>query len=329
VRRLLTRLLAGAGLVRGAVRAYRPPPPADDGHDPSRYETGSPRWAEPLLAALLVLAGLCFAAFAVLIAVYPDTQLLGGCFSGGLLLLAVALVLAGNEIVPQETAVEERPRLDDPESRQETAEDLRHGLDGVSRRKLLAAAAGVAGTGLTAAVALPVTALGPAIDGEIEETPWRAGVPLVGEEDEPVRVEDVAVGSFITAFPRGADKRELGSPVVVVRVEPETLQLPPGRRNWAPLGLLAFSKICTHAGCAVSLFRYPVYEELSPRPALVCPCHYSTFDVRRAAEVIAGPAGRALPQLPLDVVDGVLVAAGPMSGSIGPAWWGTEGGYRL
>jgi len=328
MRRGLTRLLVAFGLARGAARARRPPPPEDGSYDPSRYETGSPRWAEPLLAGLLVLSGLLFAAFAVLVAVEPDTQLLGGTLGGGLLALAGGLVLAGKRVLPQETAVEERPQLDQPEARQETAEDLRHGLDGVSRRKLLAAAAGVAGTGLTAAVALPATALGPAIHGEIEETPWRAGVPLVGEADEPVRVEDVAVGSFITAFPRGADKRELGSPVVVVRVEPETLQLPAGRRSWAPLGLLAFSKICTHAGCAVSLFRYPVYEELSSRPALVCPCHYSTFDVRRAATVIAGPAGRALPQLPLDVVDGVLVAAGPMSGSIGPAWWGTEGGYR-
>jgi ubiquinol-cytochrome c reductase iron-sulfur subunit len=77
----------------------------------------------------------------------------------------------------------------------------------------------------------------------------------------------------------------------------------------------------------VSLFRYPLYEPTSDAPALVCPCHYSTFDVRRAAKVTLGPAGRPLPQLPLRI-DGrrQLVAGGPLSGSVGPAWWGTQRG---
>ncbi|MEA2154116.1 MAG: ubiquinol-cytochrome c reductase iron-sulfur subunit, partial [Solirubrobacteraceae bacterium] len=97
-------------------------------------------------------------------------------------------------------------------------------------------------------------------------------------------------------------------------------------RTWAPEGLLAYSKICTHAGCAVSLFRHPLNEDTSGPPALVCPCHYSTFDVRRAAKVTLGPAGRPLPQLPLRVQAGRLVAAGPLSGSVGPAWWGTDRG---
>jgi ubiquinol-cytochrome c reductase iron-sulfur subunit len=113
--------------------------------------------------------------------------------------------------------------------------------------------------------------------------------------------------------------------VVVVRVDPRTLRLPRGRRTWAPMGILAFSQICTHAGCAVTLFRYPVDEQLSQGPALVCPCHYSTFDVRQAAKPIFGPAARALAQLPLAVApDGTLVAAGPLSGSVGPAWWSVK-----
>jgi ubiquinol-cytochrome c reductase iron-sulfur subunit len=159
----------------------------------------------------------------------------------------------------------------------------------------------------------------------LDRGPWRRGVALVDEQDEPVAADAIEVGAFLTAFPRGADKRELGSPVVVVRIDPEMLDLPPARRAWAPEGLLAFSKICTHAGCAVSLFRYPTYEPTSSPPALACPCHYSTFDVRRGAEVVLGPAGRPLPQLPL-ALDGErrLVAAGPLSGSVGPAWWGTD-----
>jgi ubiquinol-cytochrome c reductase iron-sulfur subunit len=113
--------------------------------------------------------------------------------------------------------------------------------------------------------------------------------------------------------------------VVVVRVDPRTLRLPRGRRGWAPMGILAFSQICTHAGCAVTLFRYPVDERLSEGPALVCPCHYSTFDVRQAAKPVFGPAARPLAQLPLAVAaDGTLVAAGPLSGSVGPAWWSVK-----
>ncbi|MCW2984143.1 MAG: ubiquinol-cytochrome c reductase iron-sulfur subunit, partial [Conexibacter sp.] len=179
--------------------------------------------------------------------------------------------------------------------------------------------------GALAAAALPITALGPS-PAALDEAPWRAGKRLVDEEGRPINADALQEGSFITAFPEGADRRELGSPVVVVRVAASTLRLPRDRRGWAPEGLLAYSKICTHAGCAVSLFRKPTDEELSSPPALVCPCHYSTFDVRRAAKPVFGPASRPLPQLPLRLdAERNLVAAGPLSGSVGPAWWGTKG----
>ena len=55
----------------------------------------------------------------------------------------------------------------------------------------------------------------------------------------------------------------------------------------------------------------------------MCPCHYSTFDPARGAAVEFGPAGRPLPQLPLAIGPGrKLLAAGPLSGPVGPAWWG-------
>jgi ubiquinol-cytochrome c reductase iron-sulfur subunit len=133
---------------------------------------------------------------------------------------------------------------------------------------------------------------------------------------------------FITAFPEGVDKDELAAPVILMRLDPGSLDLPEGRQSWAPDGLVAYSKICTHAGCAVGLARQPLYPERSPKPALVCPCHYSTFDPAKGADVIFGPAGRALPQLPLSIESGgALVAAGELSGDVGPAWRGTRGGY--
>ncbi|MGH2833495.1 MAG: ubiquinol-cytochrome c reductase iron-sulfur subunit, partial [Solirubrobacteraceae bacterium] len=91
-------------------------------------------------------------------------------------------------------------------------------------------------------------------------------------------------------------------------------------------GILAYSRICTHAGCAIELYRKPRFPVVEPKPALVCPCHYSTFDPATGASVIFGPAGRPLPQLPLMIdSDGHLAAAGDFSGRVGPAWWGVRG----
>jgi ubiquinol-cytochrome c reductase iron-sulfur subunit len=283
--------------------------------------------AELAVAALLVVAGLAAGAFAVLIVVHPQTQLLGATLGGALACFSAALILASKRVVAREVAIEDRHREQTarPEDDEALARELRRGGEGITRRRALGAAAGVAGAGLAGALVLPVTALGPGLGDAPDETPWRRGRRLVTTDGERLRADAIDIGSFRSALPQGADKRELGSPVVVVRVDPRTLELPPDRRGWAPLGILAFSQICTHAGCAVTLFRYPVDEQLSKGPALVCPCHYSTFDVRRAAKPEFGPAGRALPQLPLAVgADGTLVAAGPLSGSVGPAWWSVK-----
>jgi quinol---cytochrome c reductase iron-sulfur subunit len=129
-----------------------------------------------------------------------------------------------------------------------------------------------------------------------------------------------------TAYPEGASHEDIAAPVVVVRLPPAELRLPADRRGWAPRGILAYSKICTHAGCAISLYRAPLYAPTTPRPALVCPCHYSTFDPAAAGAVLFGPAGRPLPQLPLRIgPTGELQAAGPFSAGPGPSWWGADG----
>lgn len=325
---LITRLAVLAGVLRGVAHPSAPPAAAeqDDGVDPRRYETGSPPWAEPLVAGLLVLAGVLLATFGILIAVDANTQLLGLALGLGLAALAAALIVAAQRVFPRETAVEDRPIAEPRGDQEALEEDLRSAGDGVSRRGLLKVAAGTAGLGAAAAAALPLSALGPSAAVLDETSRWRDGIRLVDEQDRPINADMLVDGAFLTAFPEGADKRELGSPVVVVRLAPTTLRLPPDRRGWAPEGLLAYSKICTHAGCAVSLFRKPTDEELSSPPALVCPCHYSAFDVRRAAKPVFGPAARPLPQLPLKLdAQRNLVAAGPLSGSVGPAWWGTKG----
>jgi quinol---cytochrome c reductase iron-sulfur subunit len=327
VRRLLARIAFLVGAVRGVTERETPMQRDLEEADPRERRVPSDPRAELFVVVLLVLAGLGGTAFAVLIAVDPQTQLLGLTLGLGLAALSAALVIAGKGVVVQEIDVEQR-EAPDPGQDAALAEDLGSVGEGLTRRRALVAGAGVAGVGLAAAAVLPVTALGPKLGNAPDTTPWRRGRRLVTTEGKPLKADDLEVGSFESALPEHADKRELGSPVVVVRIDPRTLELPPGRRGWAPRGILAFSQICTHAGCAVTLFRYPVYEPTSKPPALVCPCHYSTFDVRRAAKPVFGPAARALAQLPLRIdADGVLVANGPLSGSVGPSWWSVKGGY--
>jgi ubiquinol-cytochrome c reductase iron-sulfur subunit len=178
---------------------------------------------------------------------------------------------------------------------------------------------------LSAALVTPALSCGPEANRILSRSPWRRGRLLVTERDEPIAAARVVVGELVTAFPKGADKEDIASPVIVVRVRPDELDLPAERQGWAPNGLVAYSKICTHAGCAVSEYRYPLYDPTAPGPAVVCPCHYSTFSVTDGGRPIFGPAGRALPQLPLEVDgDGNLVAAGDFSGRPGPSWWGVR-----
>ncbi|HTT95621.1 MAG TPA: ubiquinol-cytochrome c reductase iron-sulfur subunit [Solirubrobacterales bacterium] len=291
--------------------------------------------AETWTAVLLFAAALAGLAF---VAIYAfddaNTQLLGLSIAVALALLAAALILAAAHVVPQETLEEPRPPFTHVDgtktqgglefsSRQpyeEAALGLREGGDGVTRRGLLGAAGVAAGVGIGAAALVPLASLGPAVGNRLAASPWKDGVRLVEENGMPVQVDDLAVGSFLTAFAEGADKEELAASLAVVRVRPEELELPADRADWAPEGILAFSKICTHAQCAVSLFRYPLFAERSPGPALVCPCHYSTFNVLDGGERIFGPAVRPLPQLPLRIEDGALVAAGPLSGPVGASW---------
>jgi ubiquinol-cytochrome c reductase iron-sulfur subunit len=294
--------------------------------------------AETWTAILLFAAALAGLAF---VAVYAfddaNTQLLGLSIGVALALLAAAMIVAASLVVPQETLEEPRPDFADPEGRdgdedegfsaaqrdgvEEASLTVREGVDGVTRRKLLGTAGAAAGVGLGAAALVPLASLGPAVGNRLSESPWKDGVRLVEENGKPVKVEDLAIGSFLTAFAEGADKEQLATSLAVVRVKPDELELPEDRADWAPEGILAFSKICTHAQCAVSLFRYPLFSERSPGPpALVCPCHYSTFDVLKAGERIFGPAVRPLPQLPLRIEGNVLVAAGPLSGAVGASW---------
>ena len=323
----MAKLLGVLVALRTAWRAARSgaPPPSvaeSDHEDVSQRTVPANRRAETLVAALLLLAAAAAFGFTVIyIVLSGNTQLLGLSLGLALALLAAATIVAGRFVVPQETSVEPRGPLLDEEAAEEVVARIESGGEGVSRRVLLAGAGGLAGAAFITAVATPVASLGPKLDG-IHETDWRRGVRLVDEDATPYLAGEIQIGSMYTALPENGDPEQLGSGLIVVRLPPDQLHLPPARTSWAPRGILAFSKICPHAACAISLYRYPTFGPTSTGPAFTCPCHYSTFSPGEGGRLLFGPAGRALPQLPLMIdAAGFLRAAGPFHEDIGPSWW--------
>jgi ubiquinol-cytochrome c reductase iron-sulfur subunit len=288
------------------------------------------RRAELVVAALLGLAALCAAGFVVAYALdsIPDqNQLLGLALGGAFACLAAALVAAGRHLVPGEDEEDEYGEPA-PEAADEIVELAEASAGRIGRRKLLAGAGAAAAAAFGAALLAPVVSLGPAFDlASMARTPWRRGRRLVDEAGRPVPASAVQADEFLTAYPEGADPEQIGSPIILVRLDPATLRLPASRRSWAPEGILAYSKVCTHAGCAIALYRAPLFQPVEQPPGLVCPCHYSTFDPASGGTVVFGPAGRALPQLPLRIdLRGNLRAGGTFSGPVGPSWWGARRG---
>jgi quinol---cytochrome c reductase iron-sulfur subunit len=322
VRRAARWLIAGLVLLLGRGERQRQLPPGEPVVEGMQPSPG----AELIVACLLGLSALFAIAFVVVYARGANTQLLGLALGLCFATLAVVSIVTAFRLTPSEEAEEPYPEPSHPfeaaEIEQIADETRRH----LTRGKLLGLAAGGAGTAVALALLTPLVSLGPVFDtSRLRREPWRRGVKLVDEQGRVLHADDIELNTLHTAFPEGADPENIASPIVVVRVEPARLDLPDDRRDWAPGGIVAYSKICTHAACAVALYRAPHFQPSRPRPALVCPCHYSTFDPATGGTVLFGPAGRPLPQLPLSVgPKGELVALGGFSGPVGPSWSGVR-----
>ena len=283
--------------------------------------------SELLATLLLFAAAACGVAFVVVYAFdrFPaHTQLLGLSLGLACLFIAAALIVTAKRLIANEEIEDDYP-VEEHVDEQETVVQL-VADSGFSRRRFLKLGLLAAGGGLTAAVLAPVASLGPVIHmARFYATPWRRGRRLVDERGRPYRASDIEENTLYTAFAEGSEKEELGSSLVVVRLPTDELELPSGQAGYDANGIVAFSKVCTHAGCAVSLFRVPTFAPVQPKPALVCPCHYSTFDPARGGKVTFGPAGRKLPMLPLQIApNGELRAAGNFDSPVGPSWWGVR-----
>ena len=100
--------------------------------------------------------------------------------------------------------------------------------------------------------------------------------------------------------------------ILLIKLDPA--ELDEDTRAHAADGIVAYSAICTHAGCPVTDW---VKGEGLDNTVFKCPCHNSEYDPRQGAQVVFGPAPRHLAALPLAVVDGSLTVAAPFIGKVG------------
>lgn len=231
--------------------------------------------------------------------------------------LALALGVWGRRAVPDRVAVEGRPPMpSDAGARALAARTAELDHEGLGRRRSLRALVGVAGASLFAAFLSPLRSLGPSPFPERRRTGWASGLRLVDEHGSPLRAGDLDVGSLVTAFPEGETTTERAdSQIVLIRMTEDALRLTDEQRSLTVQGHVAYSKVCTHAGCPVGLYDADTNE-------LLCPCHQSVFLASEGARPTFGPAARPLPQLPLTLdVDGYLVAADDFPEPVGPSFW--------
>jgi ubiquinol-cytochrome c reductase iron-sulfur subunit len=240
-------------------------------------------------------------------------------FEGALLAVAFAglgygLVRWANDLLPQGPYEEPRHRLTaSSRERRQLAADAER-VEAVTRRRLLAGSLGLGLAAVGGALLFPFRSLGPSPGRALLTTVWTRGKRAVTADGRPVRADEVPVNGLVTAFPQGEPGSADGQ-IVLMRVDPSKIRPLPGRESWTPDGLIAYSKVCTHAGCPVGLYEAETHE-------LLCPCHQSSFDVLRGARPTAGPAAWPLPQLPLAIdAEGIVVSQGDFSGPVGPGWW--------
>ncbi|MBJ6638360.1 MULTISPECIES: cytochrome bc1 complex Rieske iron-sulfur subunit [unclassified Streptomyces] len=223
-----------------------------------------------------------------------------------------------------EVAAERHPISAPAEVRAQVHADFKQGAkeSALGRRKL------IRNTMLGALTLVPLSGvvllrdLGPLPGTSLRHTLWAKGKLLVNTNtNQPLRPEDVAVGSLTFVRPEGLEEADedfqneiAKAAVMIIRLQPGNIK-DKRELDWSHEGIVAFSKICTHVGCPISLYEQQTHHVL-------CPCHQSTFDLSDGARVIFGPAGHALPQLRIGVNDeGYLQALGDFEEPVGPAFW--------
>ena len=253
-----------------------------------------------------------------------QNMLLGLGTAFAMLGIGVGIVHWAKTLMPDHEVIEERHEIR-PEEDRAVAEKMLGDIveeTGIKRRPL------IRNTLLGAMVLAPLPAiaifrdLGPLPGDALRHTMWADGVHLTRDPSGTrIKASDVTLGSAFHVIPEGLNEAEhkleekAKAVVLLMRLDPGSLNPSPGREDWNVDGIVAYSKICTHVGCPVALYEQHTHH-------LLCPCHQSTFDLTQECKVIFGPAVRALPQLPIAVdSDGYLIATSDFLEPVGPSYW--------
>lgn len=281
------------------------------------------RRAERAIAVALVVSAVAALALAVTYAAGGQVQLEGVLLAVSLGGLGWGLAAWGKYLLPPGPFVQQRHAMEEADAEAEPVsrlvdaggDDDTEGLDVVvGRRPFLVKLLVGAGGALGVAALFPIRSLGPNPGRTLFRTSWRKGSLVVDEDGQPVKAGQLDVGGVLTVFPDG-HVGEADAQTLLIRATDEDLTTRRGREGWAPRGHVAYSKVCTHAGCPVGLYQVNTRQ-------LLCPCHQSLFDVVDGARPVFGPATRSLPQLAIEIDEkGYLRAQGDFDEAIGPGFW--------
>ena len=308
------------------------------------------RRAERQVATMFGLSMLGALVFVVAYFVVPDeatfyfpgigiasTQntVLGQTLGNSILMIGLGAVHWAKTLMPDTEMVEERhEQASSPAERAKAVAAVTSGatVAQLPRRPLITYSL----VGALGLFALPLGlqvagSLGPTDVEELKHTIWdlsaNEGKPIRLMRDPemtPIKLEDVTNGSVFHVMPETLQKyidegkhvleEKAKAAVILIRLDPNLIKVQKAR-DWGVDGVVAYSKICTHVGCAVGLYEQQTHH-------LLCPCHQSTFAADEGARVLFGPAKRALPQLKIQVDDaGYLVATQGFDQPVGPSFW--------
>ena len=325
-------------------------PVADVPHKPRRTDVDpkAARRAERQVAAMFTLSVLFVILFVVAYVAIPKNAnvyipvlglvgamnlALGVTMGAAVFLIGAGAIQWAKKLMPDVEVVQERHEMESaPAETAATVDQYERGKEEsgfagykIIRRSLL---------GAMALFPIPLIVLlrdlwiqpsdTPNPQAELETTLWRKGSRIVVDGTyTPVKATDLPVGGLISAVPADLEETQAKqgnqnargkSAILVVRMQPDEIRSQQGE-NWDYQGIVAYSKICTHVGCPISLYEHRTHH-------LLCPCHQSTFDLADSGNVIFGPAARRMPQLPIGVDDeGYLVALADFAEPVGPSFW--------
>jgi len=342
------RVIGTPSPVPAAVDARKPAPEESPDYQPTDpVDPQHAKNAERLAAICFIVAfvaGVCFLVAYIglevgtnhggnaVVAALRSNLALGSSLGLALLALGTGSMIWVRHLTPNIEIEEERHDLkSEPEQRRAFQKDFAQGaaITQITKRPLLRRTMLLATAPLALAPLWLLRDLGPLPGTSLRTTVWKKGTRAVTLGGlRPLRPADISTpGSMITVIPLGYqdDPDALAKAgVILIKFAPGELHVPTiydGKTqlygmNWTiDNTIVAYSKICTHVGCPVALYEQTTHH-------ILCPCHQSTFDAANGANVIFGPAARALPQLPLTTdADGYIVAASDFTQPVGPSFW--------